>query len=219
MDQRVSGHSDMLDNLGITPGEIVETIVTTVGSDGRVNAAPMGLTRSGPNEVMMRPFVETQTYKNVKQTRKAVANIVGDANSFMITAFKLDEQESMQMDSELACPVMRGAAALIGLSLIRELGVDEGRASILLEVGEMFIKRPFPKALSRSFSAAVEAIIHATRLQALSANMSDEEVDSLLARFEHSKWIVEKTSSPESQNQEVVHRLEKMIANWLKRSE
>src|SRR6185369_2298541 len=56
---------------------IVESIVTTVDADGAVNCAPMGV-EWGDDRIVLKPFLETATYRNVLATRAAVVNLVDD---------------------------------------------------------------------------------------------------------------------------------------------
>ena len=60
---------------------IVETIVTTVAGDGSVNCAPMGV-EWGEEVIVLKPFLETATYRNVAATRSAVVNLVDDVRVF-----------------------------------------------------------------------------------------------------------------------------------------
>ena len=60
---------------------IVETIVTTVATDGTVNCAPMGV-EWGDTAIVLKPFLETATYRNVVATRAAVVNLVDDVRVF-----------------------------------------------------------------------------------------------------------------------------------------
>src|SRR4051812_46295297 len=60
---------------------IVESIVTTVAADGMVNCAPMGVEWSD-DQIVLKPFLETATYRNVLVTRAAVVNVVDDVRIF-----------------------------------------------------------------------------------------------------------------------------------------
>src|ERR1700674_6074782 len=60
---------------------IVETIVTTVAEDGTVNCAPMGV-EWGDDALVLKPFVETATYRNVVATGVAVVNLTDDVRIF-----------------------------------------------------------------------------------------------------------------------------------------
>ena len=60
---------------------IVETIVTTVADDGAVNCAPMGV-EWGEGAIVLKPFLETTTYRNVVATGAAVVNLTDDVRVF-----------------------------------------------------------------------------------------------------------------------------------------
>src|SRR5258706_9818898 len=64
---------------------IVETIVTTVGQDGAINCAPMGV-EWGDDVIVLKPFLETATYRNVLATRAAVVNLIDDVRVFARSA-------------------------------------------------------------------------------------------------------------------------------------
>ena len=56
---------------------IIESIVTTIGADGSINCAPMGVEWGG-EVIVLKPFLETATYRNVTATRSAVVNLTDD---------------------------------------------------------------------------------------------------------------------------------------------
>ncbi|MEJ2126542.1 MAG: DUF447 family protein [Candidatus Bathyarchaeota archaeon] len=77
-----------LQDLGFREGTISETIVSTCDSNGKSNAAPMGVELKNNNQLVIRPFVSSLTYKNIQATQSAVVNLTFDPNLFYITAFK-----------------------------------------------------------------------------------------------------------------------------------
>ena len=60
---------------------IVETIVTTLDERGRINFAPMGV-EWGEEEIVLKPFLETTTFRNLEQRRSAVVNLTDDVMLF-----------------------------------------------------------------------------------------------------------------------------------------
>ena len=50
---------------------IIESILTTMDAAGPVNFAPMGV-EWGEEEIVIKPFLETATFKNLRATRAAV---------------------------------------------------------------------------------------------------------------------------------------------------
>ncbi|HEU5303811.1 MAG TPA: DUF447 domain-containing protein, partial [Gemmatimonadales bacterium] len=64
---------------------IVETIVTSRDAGGAINFAPMGV-EWGDDIIVLKPFLETSTYRNVSTTRVAVVNLTDDAMLFALGA-------------------------------------------------------------------------------------------------------------------------------------
>src|SRR5262245_66014847 len=60
---------------------IIESIVTTVDADERVNCAPMGV-EWGEDTIVLKPFLDTATYRNVMATGVAVVNLTDDVRVF-----------------------------------------------------------------------------------------------------------------------------------------
>ena len=50
-------------------------------ADGRINCAPMGV-EWGDEVIVLKPFLETATYRNVTATRSAVVNLTDDVRVF-----------------------------------------------------------------------------------------------------------------------------------------
>ena len=60
---------------------ILETIVTTSDAAGRINAAPMGVTLEG-ERVLLRPFQEAQTWRNLHEVGEGVVNFTDNVLLF-----------------------------------------------------------------------------------------------------------------------------------------
>ena len=60
---------------------IIESIVTSMAPDGSINFAPMGV-EWGEERIVLKPFLETTTFRNVRETRVAVVNLTDDVMLF-----------------------------------------------------------------------------------------------------------------------------------------
>jgi uncharacterized protein len=60
---------------------IIESILTSMAADGAINFAPMGV-EWGESTIVLKPFLETTTFRNVRETRVAVVNLTDDAMLF-----------------------------------------------------------------------------------------------------------------------------------------
>jgi uncharacterized protein len=60
---------------------IVESILTTMDAGGAINFAPMGV-EWGEEEIVLKPFLETTTFRNLQATGAAVVNLTDDVMLF-----------------------------------------------------------------------------------------------------------------------------------------
>jgi uncharacterized protein len=166
---------------------IIETIVTTTDAAGAVNIAPMGVEWTGGDESpVLKPFLETATYRNIVATGVAVVNLVDDVRVFARAAISNPEY-----------PVMP-AVAVRGVSLEaacswRELVVHSidstpPRSRIETRVVHQGFRREFI-GFNRARHAVLEAAIYATRVHMLARDFLESELVRL-------QVIVDKTAGP-----------------------
>jgi uncharacterized protein len=164
---------------------IVESIVTTVAGDGTVNCAPMGV-EWGDERIVLKPFLDTATYRNVTATGAAVVNLVDDVRVFAQAAI-----------SNPVYPTVP-AAAVRGVRLadccswreveVRSVDSTPPRSRIETAVVHRGVLREFI-GFNRARHAVLEAGIYATRLHVLPRDF----ITSELARLQ---TIVDKTAGP-----------------------
>ena len=165
---------------------IVETIVTSLSADGLVNCAPMGV-EWGADTIVLKPFVDTATYRNVIATGEVVVNLVDDVRVFAEAALA-----NRTYPTEPA-RVVRGVV-LTGCCSWRELRtVDAGstppRARINMSVVHREMRREFI-GFNRARHAVLEAVIYATRVHLLDRAFIESELTRL-------QVIVDKTAGPD----------------------
>jgi uncharacterized protein len=168
---------------------IVETIVTTISADGEVNCAPMGVEWNPdvePETIVLKPFLETATYRNVLATRSAVVNLIDDVRVFAKAAISNPAYETVPAQ------VVRGVA-LAGACSWRELevtGIDSTppRSRIDTRTVHRQVRREFI-GFNRARHAVLETAIYATRVHLLAR-------EYLLSEVERLQVIVDKTAGP-----------------------
>lgn len=165
---------------------IVESIVTSVALDGTVNCAPMGV-EWGDERIVLKPFLDTVTYRNLVATRTAVVNLIDDVRVFARAA--------------ISNPTLTTVPALVVQGVVladccswREVEVSTvdstpPRSRIETRVVHRGMKREFI-GFNRARHAVLEAAIYATRLHLLPRAF----IDSELARLQ---VIVDKTAGPD----------------------
>ena len=162
---------------------IVETIVTTLAENGAVNCAPMGVDW-GTEAIVLKPFLETATYRNVQATGAAVVNLIDDVRVFARAAISNPEYPT------IPAVVVRGVV-LADCCSWRELAVrtidsTPPRSRIEATVVHRGTRREFI-GFNRARHAVLEAAIYITRLHLLPRAF----VESELARLQ---IIVDKTA-------------------------
>jgi hypothetical protein len=164
---------------------IVETIITSISEDGAVNVAPMGVEWSD-DAIVLKPFLETTTYRNVTATGAAVVNLTDDVRVFARAAISNPQYPTVP------AVVVRGVV-LADCCTWRELQVRSidstpPRSRIETTVVHRGARREFI-GFNRACHAVLETAIYATRLHLLPR----EFVESELVRLQ---TIVDKTAGP-----------------------
>jgi hypothetical protein len=168
---------------------IVETIVTTRDSEGRVNVAPMGVEwdpSKNESQIVLKPFLETATYRNVSATRTAVINLVDDVRIFARAALS-------NPTYAVVPAVAVGGVMLADCCSWREVQVTSvdstpPRSRIDTTVVHHGTNRDFI-GFNRACHAVLEATIYATRVHMLSRDFLESELQRL-------QVIVDKTAGP-----------------------
>lgn len=167
---------------------IVETIVTSMDRGGAINFAPMGV-EWGDTSIVLKPFLETTTYRNLSETRTAVVNLTDDAMLFAQGAISSPQFPSF------AAVAVRGAVLEAACSWreLEILAIDATppRSRIEARVVHRGTRREFI-GFNRARHAVLEAAILATRTHLLPA----EEIRAEYARLQ---VIVDKTAGPREQ--------------------
>lgn len=168
---------------------IIETIVTTMAADGQVNCAPMGVEWNPevePETIVLKPFLETATYRNLSATRAAVINLIDDVRVFAKAAISNPAYQTVPAQA------VRGVVLADACSW-RELEVTAidstpPRSRIETRTAYRGTRREFI-GFNRARHAVLEAAIYATRVHLLAH-------DFLLSELERLQVIVDKTAGP-----------------------
>jgi len=164
---------------------IIETILTSTDAAGRVNIAPMGV-EWGDDTLVVKPFLETTTFRNLRDTRVAVVNITDDVLLF-----------ARAVTSGATAPV-HPAAHVEGVVLdaacswreVEVVHIDDTppRSRIEVRVVHRGVRREFI-GFNRARFAVLEAAILATRTHLLPA-------PEIRDQYERLQIIVDKTAGP-----------------------
>ena len=204
----------LLEEMGFQMGGINETILTTVNPDGSFNAAPMGVHRVSHEVLELRPFKSSSTFMNLLNNPKACINVTDNPGLFFVTAFKGKTVEGLLepvIDKDMRLIL---AFAHIFVDASKSSDISEIRACFTCRVKDIQSLAMMPRSFNRGRAEAIEAIIHATRIEVFSKEGRLEDVEKLIKRFAECKDVIERVSAPDSVETRVIGELEKMIAVW-----
>jgi hypothetical protein len=164
---------------------IIESIVTTVDVNGSINFAPMGV-EWGEETIVLKPFLETTTFRNLSATGVAVVNLTDDAMLFAQGAISSPQFPSIPA-TIVEGAVMEAACSWRELRVVT-IDATPPRSRIEAQVVHRGTKREFI-GFNRARNAILEAAILATRTHLLPA----EEIREEYARLQ---VVVDKTAGP-----------------------
>ncbi|MCK4937751.1 MAG: DUF447 family protein [Methanosarcinales archaeon] len=158
-----------LDMYGLWEG-INEVIVTTVSSDGKPNAAPIGIIRR-EGKLMVRVYNGSQTYSNIKETGLLAANMVFDLVLFVRSALSdVDDEvfEFIKTDNGEDFPVIANCNAW----MLFEAEYNSEDTVLVAELHPVngTIRQQEIRPVNRAFNAVIEVAILATRYKVFKNN-------------------------------------------------
>ena len=164
---------------------IVETIVTTTAPDGTINFAPMGV-EWGEESLVLKPFLETVTFRNLRATGVAVVNLTDDVLLFARAAISSPQYP--------AVPAVKVAGSALADAcswrevVVRSVDDTPPRSRIVCDVVHHEWRREFI-GFNRARNAVLETAIYATRTHMLPPELITSELEKL-------QVIVDKTAGP-----------------------
>jgi uncharacterized protein len=165
---------------------LIETVVTTTGSDGVVNCAAIGV-RWGEDELVFWSFEGTRTLRNLRFRGEAVVHLTDDVLLFVQAALG-QPQPPMRPASVIDGSVIEDVNAWREV-VVTEITPESQRSEVRARVVASRIGTRQPLGLCRARHAAVEASILASRLRWLGA-------DHVVAELGRLQELVDKTAGP-----------------------
>lgn len=161
---------------------IVETIVTTVDEQGEANFAPMGVVIE-PSEILIRPYKDTATYRNLLSTGQAVVNIT-DNVLLLAECAVLSPQFPAFPAEKIRGLILKDACSYYECA-VKSAETSGERTSFVCGIAKKEVLREFV-GFNRAKNAIIEAAILATRIRFLGK-------DKILEDYTRFQEIVKKT--------------------------
>ncbi len=164
---------------------IIESIVTTLDADGHANFAPMGI-EWGEAAIVLKPFLETTTFRNLQVRGAAVVNFTDDVLVFARAA--LTNPTFPSVPAERVRGVRLADACSWHEVEVTKLDDTPPRARVETQVVHSGRGREF-LGFNRARHAVLEGAILCTRIHLLPHEQIREEMTRLAVP-------VEKTAGP-----------------------
>lgn len=204
--------------MGFIEGDLVEAILTTISEDKQPNAAPMGIWVQPESTLIIRPYTDTQTAHNIAQTGEAVINLTQDPRIFLALAFKKElptlERPEFEAAKKVQAPRLQGMNGYLEVKLIPK-GPETSASpfkEFICSIQRIDTASALPMVHSRTRCAAIECVIHATRIRAL--YREDEEATRMLvSQFDALRNLVDRIA-PNSPSAEVIQTITRLLSRW-----
>ena len=181
-------------NLPFQSEIIYEAIITSYNQQNQPNAAPMGFSITKEKQVIIRPFKESDTYKNLRHQKKCVVNITNDPDLFVKSTLFQDllTDEFYFKSKIINAPILKACKGNhIALKVIKEKGEEES-GIFYCEIIKVELSRESTQPYTRAFSSLIEILIYTTRVIHFSKTSGphDPKVKQLREFIEHHSQII-----------------------------
>jgi hypothetical protein len=164
---------------------IIEGLISTIDAAGAPNFAPMGV-EWGEEVIVLKPFLETTTFRNLERHPSAVFHLVDDA--FVLAEAAVGSPALAWRAAERVQGAVAEAACSWRELVVESVDASPPRSRIVTRVVHRGVAREFI-GFNRARHAVLEAAILATRLHLIPR----EEIEQELVRLAP---LVEKTAGP-----------------------
>jgi hypothetical protein len=154
---------------------IIETIVTTLDAHGAVNVAPMGV-EWADDVLVVKPFLDTTTFRNLRDTRVAVVNLTDDVRIFVRAA--LYSGSAPTIPAAVVPGVVLRAASSWREVEVTSIDATPPRSRIETRIVHRGAGAEF-LGFNRARHAVLEATILATRLHLIPHEEVRRQIDAL----------------------------------------
>ena len=213
----MSGKTAIFSNLGIDTGITYETILSTLSPCGEYNSAPMGIRSEDGSSLILRPFKATKTCSNLVATGKAVANFTDEPSLFFITALKQEGWNDPKILTKIKgvhVPRLAMANSFLELRVVKVEEISERAVVTCSPVRGAVVNCP-TKPYCRGAFAALETVIHATRVRVFLEEGRIGEAESLVQLVHTYRDLVWRVA-PNSSYSTVVERVVDLVEQWKK---
>ncbi len=208
------------DNMRLIKNCIYEAIISSYGKNNETNATPIGIVFKSPKIFHIQLYKGSKTLNNLIISKCGVVNITHDIELFYNTAFK-DEIDNCILKKTLFkkaesvnAPLI--ASADLNIEFVVE-GIKEDNLKTVMICRVVKIKENAKTIwpYTRCFFAALESIIHATRIKTFFKEGNRKRAEELTKFVHYYRELIERIF-PGSIYLKIVEELIDKIDSWRK---
>ncbi|BAJ51113.1 hypothetical protein CSUB_C1262 [Candidatus Caldarchaeum subterraneum] len=197
--------------LGFRTDSWYEVIVSTYLENGEPHFAAMGCGLIDDEHLIVKPYTNTETYRNLLSHRAAAVNVTNEPYHFYAAVF--NKPLPHRRGEKVTAPLLDGAEAWIE-AVVENISADTpDRATVTLTPITITSAQPVTRPYSRASHAIVEMLIHYTRVKVFAHSSEHSRAVSLAEKIlDYSALVRRVTSNPVYLQicDEVVNELKKL---------
>ncbi len=190
---------------------IYEAIITTFDQKNKPNAAPMGFTITKEKQVIIRPFKESDTYKNLQHQKACIVNITNDPDLFVKSTLFQDllTDEFYNKSKMINAPILKACKGNHIVLKVANETEEEERGIFYCDIINAELCKENVQPHTRAFSSLIEILIHTTRVIHFSKikRPNDSNVKQLRELIKHHSQIISRVTNKDSQFQKYVEKI------------
>lgn len=190
---------------------IYEAIITTFDRKNKPNAAPMGFTITKEKQVIIRPFKESDTYKNLQHQKACIVNITNDPDLFVKSTLFQDllTDDFYNKSKMINAPILKACKGNHIVLKVANETEEEERGIFYCDIINAELCKENVQPHTRAFSSLIEILIHTTRVIHFSRikRPNDSNVKQLRELIKHHSQIISRVTNKDSQFQKYVEKI------------
>ena len=171
----------------------------------------MGFTITKEKQVIIRPFKESDTYKNLQHQKACIVNITNDPDLFVKSTLFQDllTDDFYNKSKMINAPILKACKGNHIVLKVANETEEEERGIFYCDIINAELCKENVQPHTRAFSSLIEILIHTTRVIHFTKikGPNDQNVKQLRELIEHHSQIISRVTNKDSQFQKYVEKI------------
>ncbi|NHJ46821.1 MAG: DUF447 family protein [Asgard group archaeon] len=199
---------------------IYEVIVSTYSDEKKPNAATMGIILDSNDYIVIKPFNETDTNKNLEKYKACIVNFTLDPTLFVnCSLFQEELTSSMFVKSDqIEAPLLLSCQENYLALIVEKIeNISSIRKAFYCKVVHSNLKSSAIQPYTRAFTSLIEILIHSTRLIIFSENIVKNKSKLLILKsfIIHHTELIRRITDENSIYQKLLNKIYTKISSLI----